>query len=277
MAYNNNREGFKLNEENIASFLKDAVNRVEKASNAEIETLKQIKKLFKKNVPFSRRSYVAALLIKNANSGFKSNRFSRTEKTEKFGRSDRNERFSRNESRQSERNSEERKERTEKSPRVTIDPSVADTIFISVGRSRGVFPRDLVGLLVSVAGLERSRIGEIRVLYQILINHGIPAMFYTDRRTVFEYKRKDKPSDAEDTFTQFSYACHNLGIKIKTTSVPQAKGRVERLNQTLQSRLPVELRHAHITNIEEANVFLNSYIKKYNNQFALRLNSTKSD
>lgn len=164
MAYNNNREGFKLNEENIASFLKDAVNRVEKASNAEIETLKQIKKLFKKNVPFSRRSYVAALLIKNANSGFKSNRFSRTEKTEKFGRSDRNERFSRNESHQSERNSEERKERTEKSPRVTIDPSVADTIFISVGRSRGVFPRDLVGLLVSVAGLERSRIGEIRVL-----------------------------------------------------------------------------------------------------------------
>ena len=101
-------------------------------------------------------------------------------------------------------------------------------------------------------------------------------MFYTDRRTVFEYKRKDRPSDAEDTFTQFSYACHKLGIEIKTTSVPQAKGRVERLNQTLQSRLPVELRHAHITNIEDANVFLNHYIKKYNNQFALHLNSTKS-
>ena len=118
--------------------------------------------------------------------------------------------------------------------------------------------------------------GYYNVLFQILLNYGIPAMFYTDRRTVFEYKRKDKPSDAEDTFTQFSYACHNLGIEIKTTSVPQAKGRVERLNQTLQSRLPVELRHAHITNIEEANVFLNSYIKKYNNQFALHLNSTKS-
>ncbi|WP_270424560.1 hypothetical protein [Catenibacterium mitsuokai] len=88
------------------------------------------------------------------------------------------------------------------------------------------------------------------MLYQILINYGIPAMFYTDRRTVFEYKRKDRSSDAEDTFTQFSYACHNLGIKIKTMSVLQAKGRVERLNQMLQSRLPVELRHAHITNIE---------------------------
>ena len=89
-------------------------------------------------------------------------------------------------------------------------------------------------------------------------------------------KEKNRPSDAEDTFTQFSYACHNLGIDIKTTSVPQAKGSVERLNQTLQSRLPVERRHTHITNIEDVNEFLNSYIKKFNDQFALRLNSTES-
>ena len=118
--------------------------------------------------------------------------------------------------------------------------------------------------------------GYYNVLYQILVNHGIPSMFYTDRRTVFEYKRKNRPFDDEDTFTQFSYACSNLGINIKTTSVPQAKGRVERLNQTLQSRLPVEMRYAHITNIEEANKFLNSYIKKFNDQFALQLNTTKS-
>lgn len=118
--------------------------------------------------------------------------------------------------------------------------------------------------------------GYYNVLYQILTNHGIPALFYTDKRTVFEYKRKDRAFDDEDTFTQFSYACHNLGIDIKTTSVPQAKGRVERLNQTLQSRLPVELKSARVTNIEKANEFLNSYIKKFNDQFALRLNSTES-
>lgn len=118
--------------------------------------------------------------------------------------------------------------------------------------------------------------GYYNVLHQILTNHGIPALFYTDRRTVFEYKRKDRAFDDEDTFTQFSYACHNLGIDIKTTSVPQAKGRVERLNQTLQSRLPVELKYARITNIEDANKFLNSYIKKFNDQFALQLNTTKS-
>lgn len=166
MSYGNSREEFVVNENQIASFLTDAVARVESASNAEIEALKQLKKLFKKHVPFSRRSYVAALLIKNANHGFKSNRFSRTEKDGRFSRSERTERYSRSDSRQAgtEKHSEERKERQERTPRVTIDPSVANTIFIGVGRSRGVFPRDLVGLLVSVAGFDRSRIGEIRVL-----------------------------------------------------------------------------------------------------------------
>lgn len=118
--------------------------------------------------------------------------------------------------------------------------------------------------------------GYYNVLYQILINYGIPALFYTDRRTVFEYKRKNNAFDDEDTFTQFSYACHNLGIEIKTTSVAQAKGRIERMNQTFQSRLPVELRRAHITDIESANEFLKSYLKKFNDQFALHLNTTKS-
>lgn len=118
--------------------------------------------------------------------------------------------------------------------------------------------------------------GYYNVFYQILTNYGIPAMFYTDKRTVFEYKRKDHAFDDEDTFTQFSYACHNLGVDIKTTSIAAAKGRVERLNQTLQSRLPVELRRARVKNIDEANEFLKSYLKKFNDQFALHLNTTKS-
>ena len=118
--------------------------------------------------------------------------------------------------------------------------------------------------------------GYYHLSFQILTNYGIPAMFYTDRRSVFEYKRKKKTFDDEDTFTQFSYACHKLGIEIKTTSVPQAKGRIERLNQSFQSRLPIELRRANVTTIEEANLFLNSYIQKYSQQFALQLNTTKS-
>lgn len=91
--------------------------------------------------------------------------------------------------------------------------------------------------------------GYYEVLYQILINHGIPAMFYTDRRTVFEYKRKDKPSDAEDTFTQFSYACHNLGIEIKTTSVPPSKRKSRKTQPdapvTITSRTKARSYHKH--------------------------------
>ena len=118
--------------------------------------------------------------------------------------------------------------------------------------------------------------GYYNVLYSILSDYGIPFSFLTDRRTVFEYKRKNTLLDEDDTFTQFSYACSQLGIEIKTSSIAQAKGRVERMNQTLQSRLPVELRRANITTIEQANEFLKSYLKKFNAQFALQLNNTKS-
>ena len=118
--------------------------------------------------------------------------------------------------------------------------------------------------------------GYYNLLQQILQSHGIPFMFFTDRRTVFEYKQKKAPSTEDDTFTQFGYACKQLGIDIKTSSVPQAKGRVERLFQTLQSRLPLELRLAGVTTLEQANKFLNSYIKEFNAKFALPINLTNS-
>ena len=124
--------------------------------------------------------------------------------------------------------------------------------------------------------LQETLNGYYHVLAQILSKYGIPAMFYTDKRTVFEYKRKTRAFDDEDTFTQFSYCCHKLGIEIKTTSVPEAKGRIERLNESFQSRLPIELRRANVANIEEANEFLKSYLEKYNDKFALQLNTTSS-
>lgn len=118
--------------------------------------------------------------------------------------------------------------------------------------------------------------GYYNVFHQILTNYGIPYMFFTDRRTVFEYKQKKSPSLEDDTFTQFGYACKQLGVVIKTSSVPQAKGRVERMFQTLQSRLPIELRLAGATTLAQANEFLNHYIKKFNAMFALTIDNTKS-
>ena len=114
------------------------------------------------------------------------------------------------------------------------------------------------------------------VFHQILTTYGIPYKILTDRRTVFTYKKKNSPSIDEDTYTQFAYACKQLGVLLESTSVPQAKGRVERLNQTLQSRLPVELRLAGIATIDAANEFLNSYIKEFNEKFSLPIHGSKS-
>lgn len=136
---------------------------------------------------------------------------------------------------------------------------------------------DATGNIVGAYFVEQETLkGYYQVLYQILTNHGIPYRFLTDRRTVFEYKLKNASSDEEDTFTQFSYACHQLGIEIDTTSIPQAKGRVERLNGTLQSRIPVEFKLKGIQSIEQANRQLPQFIKEFNNRFGLPIHDNKS-
>ena len=118
--------------------------------------------------------------------------------------------------------------------------------------------------------------GYYAVYAQILRRYGIPYKFFTDRRTVFTYKNKNAPDIGEDTCTQFAYACRQLGTEIKYSSVPQAKGRVERMFETLQSRLPVELRLAGVTDTDAANEFLDSYINEFNARFALPPHHIKS-
>lgn len=111
--------------------------------------------------------------------------------------------------------------------------------------------------------------GYYNVLHQCLKSHGIPYEFLTDRRTIFEYNKIKNPQPENNTLTQFSYACDQLGISIKTTSVPQAKGRIERLFGTLQSRLINELKLHSIKSIDQANEFLKSFIIDHNNRFSL--------
>lgn len=123
---------------------------------------------------------------------------------------------------------------------------------------------------------EETLNGYYHVFNQILTTYGIPYKFFTDRRTVFTYKQKNNPSIDEDTYTQFAYACKQLGVQIESSSVPQAKGRVERMFETLQSRLPIELRLAGVTNTKTANEFLKSYLKEFNAKFALPINTIKS-
>lgn len=136
---------------------------------------------------------------------------------------------------------------------------------------------DATGIVVGAYFDEQETLsGYYHVFHQILVGYGIPYKFFTDRRTVFTYKKKNAPDIGEDTCTQFAYACKQLGTQIEYSSVPQAKGRVERMFQTLQSRLPIELRLAGVTDIKAANEFLNSYIKEFNAKFALPHDGIKS-
>lgn len=118
--------------------------------------------------------------------------------------------------------------------------------------------------------------GYYNIYYQILAKYGIPYLFKTDKRTVFEYNKKGTTLDEDNTFTQFAYACSQLGTNIETSSIPEFKPRIERLFGTLQTRLVSELRLANITTIKEANDFLPAFLDKYNSQFALCIDNTKS-
>ena len=155
--YNRDSE---IDMENVAAFLKDAYDKV--LNQEDPDVLTAIKKTFKKTVPLSKRMYVAAYLAKEMQKGFRGNFRSRRDFRENK-RNFNSERPARERRPVADAVRTEEKERTPR-PRVAIDPSQAAVIFISIGKNRRVYPRDLVGLLISVAGIDRDRIGDIRVL-----------------------------------------------------------------------------------------------------------------
>lgn len=111
---------------------------------------------------------------------------------------------------------------------------------------------------------------------QGLIRQGIPTAIYADRHAIFLSQNAAKLT-VEDQLagkvvndTQFGRAMNELGINLIAARSPQAKGRVERLWGTLQSRLPVEFKLAGISSIEAANEFLLTFIDKFNQHFAVQ-------
>ena len=114
--------------------------------------------------------------------------------------------------------------------------------------------------------------GYYHVLYQILTNYGIPYKFFTDNRTVFNYMslNPDKRTSDKDVLTQYGYACKQLGIELETSSVSQAKGLIERTNETFQGRLINELKLHGITTPDEANKYLlDAFVPDFNKRFAM--------
>ena len=164
MAFRRNfRRNFRQNREidldQAANYLKDVVSKV-KANPDELEALK---KVFKKNVPLTMRSYVAAYLLRNAGGAiFRFNKFNEREDFH-ANREERFNRYERNEAQTEEAGETEAAPR-ERFTRVQIPAENSEVVFVSIGRNRRVYPRDLVGLFISVAGVEKERISDIRVL-----------------------------------------------------------------------------------------------------------------
>jgi len=98
--------------------------------------------------------------------------------------------------------------------------------------------------------------------------NGLPLSVYLDKFSTYKINHKNAV-DNQDMITQFARAMKQVGVKAITAHSPQAKGRVERMFQTLQDRLVKELKLAGISTIEEANKFLKEYIPKFNAKFAV--------
>src|SRR6185295_15728300 len=96
---------------------------------------------------------------------------------------------------------------------------------------------------------------------------GKPLAFYSDKFGVF---RVNIPNALSGTgLTQFGRALKELDIELICAHSPQAKGRVERANQTLQDRLTKELRLRDISAVVAANAYLPAFIAAYNDRFAV--------
>ena len=95
--------------------------------------------------------------------------------------------------------------------------------------------------------------------------HGKPVAIYSDKHGVF---RNNTASAKGDGMTHFGRALEALNIEIICAHSPQAKGRVERANGTLQDRLVKAMRLEGIATIAEANAFLPAYMTRHNQRFA---------
>lgn len=117
--------------------------------------------------------------------------------------------------------------------------------------------------------------GYLEVTYRVVTNHGVPNSAYLDGHSIFFSPNSDKLTIEQElrgesvALTQFGRAMDQLNIRTIRARSPQAKGRIERLWQTLQDRLIIELRLAGICDVDAANAFLPGFIKRFITRFAV--------
>jgi len=108
----------------------------------------------------------------------------------------------------------------------------------------------------------------LNLLHLYVQRYGRPRAFYSDKHSVFRVTRKELHENGK-WVTQFHETLKQLDIELICAHSPQAKGRVERANGTLQDRLIKELREREISSMEEGNKILDEYTERYNKKFAI--------
>lgn len=128
---------------------------------------------------------------------------------------------------------------------------------------------DATGKVTARFEEEETTAGYFRLMKEYIETNGVPEAMYTDRYSVFKVNL-----GGEGKLTQFGRAMKELDIELIYARTPQAKGRVERANGTLQDRLVKELRLKNISSIEDANAFLPAFLTKYNQKFGKKPRSS---
>ncbi len=101
------------------------------------------------------------------------------------------------------------------------------------------------------------------LIEEYIEKHGRPKAYYSDKHGIFRINAKESRREQ----TTLGEGLKNLGIELICAHSPQAKGRVERANGTLQDRLIKELREERISTIKNGNRYLEKYRRKYNKKF----------
>lgn len=131
---------------------------------------------------------------------------------------------------------------------------------------------DIVGLYMTQ---NECLFGYFEMMRLCCLDFGVPQSLYSDRHTIFRSPKTGQLTVEElirgktVNLTQFGRSMHELGVDMIFAKTPQAKGRIERLWVTLQSRLPVEFAKRGIKTVVEANEFLREYRFQYNQKFSV--------
>jgi transposase len=110
----------------------------------------------------------------------------------------------------------------------------------------------------------------LTALRAVVAHHGVPQALYTDRAGWAAHTPKAGGLVDRERPTQVGRALARLGVEHILAYSPQARGRSERLNRTLQDRLVQELRLARIVTVERANRFITeTFLARHNDEFAV--------